>query len=69
MLQLHGRKLWRVLPPRETSHLAGVPNEKKTDTHYLADVLQPASERNADVNASLDAIRTIFEFTLAPGEL
>jgi len=69
MLQLNGRKLWRVLPPNETVHLAGVPNEKGTDTHFLADVLEPQAERNADVNASLGAAEHMFEFVLSPGEL
>ncbi|KAL1512123.1 hypothetical protein AB1Y20_005392 [Prymnesium parvum] len=69
MLQLSGRKLWRVLPPSEIGHLAGVPNEKGTDTHFLADVIFPEAERNRDVNASLDAVEKMYEFILSPGEL
>lgn len=69
MLQLSGRKLWRVFPPTENHHLAGVPNEKGTDTHFLADVIFVNSERNADVNASLHRVQHMYEFELSPGEL
>jgi len=68
MLGLSGRKLWRVLPPSELPHLAPARNEKGGE-HFLADVLDPTAEVNADVGARLDEVKTLYEFELVPGDL
>jgi len=68
MLGLSGRKLWRVLPPDEVSNLAPSRNDKGGE-HFLADVLDPTAEANADVGAQLGSVGRLFEFELAPGDL
>ena len=65
MLQLHGRKLWRVFPPNQTQHLHPA---KRTEggkgAHYLADTMAVDIALYPD----LLKIQGGFEFALRPGE-
>ena len=68
MLGLAGRKLWRLTPPGQGVHLAPVPKSSGGE-HFLADVLDPQAEVNADVGAELPRVEPLYEFVLHPGEL
>ena len=68
MMQLNGRKLWRLMPPSEVANLAPAADAKGGE-HFLADVLSPDAELNVDVGARLADIERVHEFVLSPGEL
>lgn len=66
MLSLHGRKLWRVFPPEEGANLSPAQRGAAARAqHFLADVLSPDVAMHKD----LEAVKRVWEFELAPGEL
>ena len=60
MLQLYGRKLWRVFAPDEDANL-----HRAANGHFEADVLRPDAARWP----GLARVRRAHEFVLHPGEL
>ena len=60
MLQLYGRKLWRVFAPEEDANL-----HRAANGHFEADVLRPDAARWP----GLARVRRAHEFVLHPGEL